>query len=218
MVQVKRICTVGLVLNADPEQVQREADSRFKNVHQFYNETVPAFYDRFLQEVSAWVQAGNAFIEVEIIMEGDDPDQAIDEENPRVRAARARLLERTEKKMAFTFLSKLDRNRFMSLNDDLANLAKGRNAYPSTAAEAMQLAQTYRSDGRVIGDTVSGGKSIDESAYVTQEYHKKTKAIRESLKNMIVLRKTNLILNAICARTKDTIVINVLCSQRQKNI
>jgi len=167
--EVKRICTVGLVLNADPEQVQREADSRFKNVHQFYNETVPAFYDRFLQEVSAWVQAGNAFIEVEIIMEGDDPDQAIDEENPRVRAARARLLERTEKKMAFTFLNKLDRNRFMSLNDDLANdLAKVRNAYPSTAAEAMQLAQTYRSDGRVIGDTVSGGKSMDESAYVTQ--------------------------------------------------
>ena len=28
-------------------------------------------------------------------MEGDDPDQAIDEENPRVRAARARLFATT---------------------------------------------------------------------------------------------------------------------------
>jgi hypothetical protein len=62
------------------------------------------------------------------------------------------------------------------MSDELANdLAKGKNNYPNTAAEAMQLAQTYRSDGRMIGDMVSGGKDTEESAYVTQEYKYKNK-------------------------------------------
>ena len=50
------------------------------------------------------------------------------------------------------FLTKLDRNRFTSLLDELANdLSKGINNYPTNIIEAMQLAQTYRSDGKVFG-------------------------------------------------------------------
>jgi hypothetical protein len=175
-IEVKRLCTVGVVVNADPEKVQRDADFRFMKVHQFYNESVPAFYDRYLQEVNAWIQAGNAFVDAELIMEGGDAGDAIDEDNPRVRATRERIKIKSDKKMAMNFLTKLDRNRFMSMSDELANdLAKGKNNYPNTAAEAMQLAQTYRSDGRMIGDMVSGGKDTEESAYVTQEYKYKNK-------------------------------------------
>ena len=35
----------------------------------------------------------------------------------------------------------------------------------------MQLAQTYRSDGRIIGDMVSSPNDVEES-YVTQAYNK----------------------------------------------
>ena len=36
----------------------------------------------------------------------------------------------------------------------------------------MQLAQTYRSEGRIIGDMVSSSKDVEESVYVTQSYNK----------------------------------------------
>ena len=45
------------VKKADPEKV-----------HQFNNESVTAFYDRYLQEVSAWIEAGKAFVDAEIVM------------------------------------------------------------------------------------------------------------------------------------------------------
>ena len=62
------------------------------------------------------------------------------------------------------FLTKLDRNRFTSLLDELANdLAKGKNNYPNGVVDAMQLAQTYRSEGRIIGDMVSSFKDVEES-------------------------------------------------------
>ena len=61
----------------------------------------------------------------ELIMEGDGENAAIDETNPRVRAIRARIQEKSEKKKAINFLIKLDR-RFTSLLDELVNeLAKG---------------------------------------------------------------------------------------------
>ena len=64
---IKRICTVGLMNNADLDKVQRDADFRFQGVHQRYNERVSAFYDRYLQECEAWISAGNRFIEVEYL-------------------------------------------------------------------------------------------------------------------------------------------------------
>jgi hypothetical protein len=138
-------------------------------VHQYNNESVTTFYDRYLQEVNAWIEAGNAFVDAELIMGGDGEDAAIDETNPRVRAIRARIQEKSEKKKAMNFLTKLDRNRFTSLLDDLANdLAKGKNNYPNGVVDAMQLAQTYRSEGRIIGDMVSSSKDVEESVYVTQ--------------------------------------------------
>jgi hypothetical protein len=94
------LCTVGVLTNADPEKVQRDADFRFVKVHQYNNESVTAFYDRYLQEVNAWIEAGNAFVDAELIMEGDGEDAAIDETNPRVRAIRARIQEKSEKKKA----------------------------------------------------------------------------------------------------------------------
>lgn len=96
--EVKRLCTVGVMTNADPEKVQRDADFRFVKVHQMSNESVSSFYDRYLQEVNAWTEAGNAFVDAELIMEGEGADQELDEANPRVVAARARLLVKSEKK------------------------------------------------------------------------------------------------------------------------
>jgi hypothetical protein len=75
------------MLNADPEKLQRDADFRFTKVHQLSYESVSMFYDRYLQECNAWLEAGNTFIESEIIMEGGEYDE-IDELNPRVIAIR----------------------------------------------------------------------------------------------------------------------------------
>ena len=76
---VKRLCTVGVVTNSDPDKVQRDADFRFSCVHQYASESVSGFYDQYLQEVGAWTEAGDAFVELEIIIEGDNPDAEIDE-------------------------------------------------------------------------------------------------------------------------------------------
>ena len=82
---MKRFSTVGVVTNADPDKVQqRDADFRFSRVHQYASESVSGFYNRYLPEVGAWTETGNAF--VEIIIEGGDPDVEIDEENFQVRA------------------------------------------------------------------------------------------------------------------------------------
>ena len=176
---VKKLCTVGVVTNADPDKVQRDADFRFSRVHQYASESVSGFYDRYLQEVGAWTEAGNAFVESEIIIEGDNPDAEIDEENVQVRAIRARIHLKSEKKKAMNFLTKLDKNRFTGMADELANdLAKGRNNYPDNIVEAMQLAQTYRYDGRVMGDVIISTREIDASAYVTQSYKSKNKSYK----------------------------------------
>ena len=64
-----------------------------------------------------------------------------------------------ERKKAMNFLTKLDRNRFTSFLDKLANdLSKGINYYPANIIEAMQLAQTYRADGKVIGDMTTSNR------------------------------------------------------------
>ena len=47
---VKRLCTVGVVTKANPGKVQRDADFRFSRVHQYANQSVPGFYDRYLQD------------------------------------------------------------------------------------------------------------------------------------------------------------------------
>ena len=66
------------------------------------------------------------------------------------------------------FLTKLDRNRFTSLlvND----LSKNINYCPANIIEAMQLAQTYRVDGKVIGDMTISNRENPETAYVTSSY------------------------------------------------
>ena len=95
--EVKRLCTVGVMLNADPEKLQRDADFRFTKVHQLSYESVSMFYDRYLQECNAWLEAGNTFVESEIVYEGDVDDE-IDETNPRVRAIRAKIFMKQEKR------------------------------------------------------------------------------------------------------------------------
>ena len=104
--EVKRLCTVGVNIKADPEKVQRDADFRFNKVHQLNYESVSMFYDRYLQEFNAWVEAGNTFVESEIIIEGD-ANAVIDEANPRVIEARARVLVKQEKKKAMNFFNKI---------------------------------------------------------------------------------------------------------------
>jgi len=86
-------------------------------------------------------------------------------------AIRARTLFKQEKKKAKNFLTKLDRNRFTSLLDELANdLSKDINYYPANIIEAMQLAQTYRADGKVIGDMTTSNREYPKTAYVTSIY------------------------------------------------
>ena len=68
---------------------------------------VSGFYDRYLQEVGAWTEAGNAFLKSEIIIEGNDFDPEIDEENVQVQAIRARIHLKSEKKKAMNFMTKL---------------------------------------------------------------------------------------------------------------
>ena len=109
----------------------------------------------------------------------------VDETNLWARAKRACIQEKSEKKKAMNFLIKLDRNRFTSLLDELANdLAKGKNNYPNGVVDAMQLAQTNRSEGRIIGDMVSSSKDVEESMYVTQSYkiRIKIKVLKEKSK------------------------------------
>ena len=78
---------------------------------------------------------------------------------------------KSDKKQAMIFLTKLDRNRFTTLLDELSNdLAKGIHNYPNNVVEAMKLAQTYHSEGRVIGDMVTSHRDSEKSAYVTEGY------------------------------------------------
>ena len=98
----KRLSTVGVMLNADPEKLQRDADFRFTKVHQLSYESVSMFYDRYLQECNAWFEAGNTFVESEIVMEGGEYEE-IDELNPRVIAIRVMILLKKEKKKVMNF-------------------------------------------------------------------------------------------------------------------
>ena len=76
-----------------------------------------------------------------------------------MKATRERIQVKSDKKQAMNFLTKLDHNRFTSLLDERTNdPAKGINNYPNNEVETMQLAQTYRSDGKVIGDMISFNK------------------------------------------------------------
>ena len=128
-VEVKRLCTVGVII-INNEKVQRDADFRFSKIHQFHYESIPTFYDRYLQEVYACIEAGNAFVDTEVIMEGDDAREGVNETNPRVKATRERIQVKSDKKQAMNFLKKLDRNRFTTLLDELAHdQAKGINNY-----------------------------------------------------------------------------------------
>ena len=80
-----------------------------------------------------------------------------------MKATRERIQVKSDKKVAINFLMKLNQNRFTSLLDELANdLAKGINNCPNNVVKAMQLAQTHRSDGRVIGDMISFHKDTEE--------------------------------------------------------
>ena len=50
-------------------------------LHQLSYESVSMFYDRYLQECNAWFEAGNSFVESEIVIEDGEYDE-IDESNP----------------------------------------------------------------------------------------------------------------------------------------
>ena len=104
------------------------------------------FYDRYLQEVNAWTEVRTLSWTRKTSSKVMEKTKRLT--NPRVRAIRARIQEKSEKKK---FPTKLDRNRLTSLSDELANdLAKGKNNYPHGIVDAMQLAQTYQSDGCII--------------------------------------------------------------------
>ena len=107
---------MGVVTNADPDKVQRDADFRFSRVHQYASESVSGFYDRYLQEVGTWTEADNI-------------------------------------------------------------------------VEAMQLAQSYRYDGRVMADVIISTRDIDASAYVTQyRTSRRINVTREKQTKTIVVR------------------------------
>ena len=61
---------------------------------------------RYLQECNAWLEAGNTFVESEIVYEGDLDDE-IDETNPRVRAIRAKIFMKQEKKESYEFFNQI---------------------------------------------------------------------------------------------------------------
>ena len=78
-------------------------------------------------------------MDAELIMKGDREDAVIDETNPQVRAIRARIQEKSEKKKAMNFLTRLDHNLFTSLLDALANdIAKGKNNYPNGICNSLR--------------------------------------------------------------------------------
>ena len=79
---IKRLCTVGVLTNCDPEKVQKDADFRFVRVHQYHNESVTTFYNHYLQKVNAWIEAGNTFVDVELIMGSDGEDASIQSSGP----------------------------------------------------------------------------------------------------------------------------------------
>ena len=93
--------TVGVMINTytEKKKVQR-ADS------QFIMSSLQLFMIAYLQEAYAWTEAGNAFVDVEIVMEGDHEDDVIDEDNPCVKAMRVRILVKTEQKKAMNFLTR----------------------------------------------------------------------------------------------------------------
>ena len=61
-----------VINHSDPENVPLDADFRFSKVHQFNYESILTFYDRYLQEVYAWMEAVNASVDAEVIMEVND--------------------------------------------------------------------------------------------------------------------------------------------------
>ena len=52
---------------------------------------------------------------------------------------------------------------------------KGINNYPNDVVDAMQLTQTYRFEGGVIGDMVTFHRDAEQSAYIIEEYEHKNK-------------------------------------------
>ena len=91
---VKILCTVGIVTNADPDKVQRDADFRFSRVHQYASESVSGFYDRYLQEVARGQRPGL----LPSSQRTSQRDAEIEKENVQVRAIRARIRLKSEKK------------------------------------------------------------------------------------------------------------------------
>ena len=88
----------------------------------------------------------------------------------------------------------------------------------------MQLAQTYRSEGRVIGDMVTSHRDSVESAYVTEGYEyknkNKIKNIKERQKETTEKRKQYKIkiLNAIYVIRAVIIARIVPFLSKQKDI
>ena len=90
--------TLYVMLNVDPETLQQDADVRFtKGISSKVHRCM--FYDRYLQECNARLEAGNTFLESEI--EGDADE--VDKTSPRVRAIRANIFMKQGKKRAIIF-------------------------------------------------------------------------------------------------------------------
>ena len=103
----------------------------------------------------AWIGAGNQFIEVEYVKEGEGPNN----ENDKGKVA-----EKAEK-AGYDFI-KRDRAKFINLTDELSNdLSKGVNSYLNNIAEATQLAQNHRIDDKVLGDLMVPGLYYEEAYY-----------------------------------------------------
>ena len=75
------------------KEYQRDADFRFTKVHQLSIDVLRSIPS----ECNAWLEAGNTFVESEIVIEGDVDDE-IDETNTRVRAIRAKIFMKQEKR------------------------------------------------------------------------------------------------------------------------
>ena len=82
------------------------------------------------------MSAGNQFMKVEYLEE--IWVRPINENDPSPVQAEAKVQEKLERKKSMIFLSKLDRARFTTLNDELSNdLSKGVNSFPNSIAEAI---------------------------------------------------------------------------------
>ena len=119
-VEVKRLCTVGVITHADPEKMQRNTDFCFSKVHKFKLQIYP--YHLWLLSLRGiclgWGRKRIFRCRSFYRMRWNAKIRALN--NPRVKATPKRFKVKSDKKQAMNFLIKLDGNRFTSQANDLA--------------------------------------------------------------------------------------------------